>query len=191
MRKRAQLLTPGRNPNSPDNLPEIGKKIAYKTNRDGVAERFDDPAVHKPIEVARALLTSYDALLTDLELSIVKTAQQHDAHTCYRRRSIPGVGKILALGLLDEMHAIHRFPRVPDCVSYCRLVTCARAAAGNRLGPSGKKIGNAHLTGAFSEAAVLFLRNNPPGPQPLARLAQKHGKGTALPILAPKLARAV
>jgi len=52
-------------------------------------------------------------------------------------------------------------------------------------------MGNAYLTWAFSEAAVLFLRNNPAGQKYLTRLAQKHGKGKALTILAHRLARAV
>jgi transposase len=190
MRKRAELLAHVQNTNSQYNLPAIGKKIAYKTNRAGVAERFDDPAVQKTIEVDLALITYYDTLLTDLELAIVQTAKQHDAHTFYRLRSIPGVGKILALVLLYEIHDIHRFPSVQDFVSYCRLVKCARESAGKRHGTSGKKIGNAHLKWAFSEAAVLFLRNNPPGQQYLARLEHKHGKGKALTILAHKLARA-
>ena len=190
MRKRAELLAHVQNTNSQDNLPAIGKKIAYKTNRADVAERFDDPAVQKTIEVDLALITYYDTLLTDLELAIVQTAKQHDAHTFYRLRSIPGVGKILALVLLYEIHDMHRFPSVQDFVSYCRLVKCARESAGKRHGTSGKKIGNAHLKWAFSEAAVLFLRNNPPGQQYLARLEHKHGKGKALTILAHKLARA-
>jgi transposase len=121
----------------------------------------------------------------------VQTAKHHDAHTFYCRRSIPGVGKILALVMLYEMHDIHRFPSVQDFVSYCRLVKCARASAGKRYGTSGKQIGNAHLQWAFSEAAVLFLRHNPAGQQYLARLENKHGKGKALTILAHKLARAV
>ncbi len=191
MRKRSELLAHVQNTNSQYNLPEIGKKIAYKANRNGVAERFDDPAVQKNIEVDLGLITYYDALLTDLELSIVKTAKHHDAHTFYRLRSIPGVGKILALVMLYEIHDIHRFPSVQDFVSYCRLVKCARESAGKRYGTSGKKIGNAHLKWAFSEAAVLFLRNNPVGQQHLARLENKHGKGKALTILAHKLARTV
>ena len=191
MRKRAELLAHVQNTNSQYNLPEIGKKIAYKANRSGVAERFDDAAVQKNVEVDLALITYYDDLLTDLELSIVKTAKQHDAPTFYRLRSIPGVGKILALVMLYEIHDIRRFPRVQDFVSYCRLVKCARESAGTRYGSSGTKIGNAHLKWAFSEAAVLFLRNNPPGQTYLARLEHKHGKGKALTILAHKLARAV
>jgi len=37
--------------------------------------------------------------------------------------------------------------------------------AGKRLGTAGPKIGNVHLKWAFSEAAVLFPRNDPPGPE--------------------------
>jgi hypothetical protein len=57
MRKRADLLAHVQNTHSQYNLPEIGKKIAYKANRAGVAERFDDPAVPKTLEVDLALLT--------------------------------------------------------------------------------------------------------------------------------------
>jgi transposase len=190
-RKRAELLAHIQHTNSQYNLPEIGKKLAYKANRDGVADRFADPAVQKSIEVDLALIGHYDGLLTDLELDLVQTAKAHDAQTFYRLRSIPGVGKILALVLLYEIHDIRRFPRVQEFVSYCRLVKCAKESAGKRYGTSGKKIGNAYLKWAFSEAAVLFLRNNPAGQKYLTRLAQKHGKGKALTILAHKLARAV
>ena len=191
MRKRAELLTHVQQTNSQYNLPEIGKKIAYKANRDGVAARFPDPAVQKSVEVDLALIDYYDRLLSDLELTILQTAKQHDAQSLYRLQSVPGIGKILSLVLLYEIHDITRFPRVQDFVSYCRLVKCAKESAGKRSGPSGAKIGNAYLKWAFSEAAVLFLRNNPMGQKYLARLEHKHGKGKALTILAHKLARAV
>jgi transposase len=191
MRKRAELLAHIQNTNSQYNLPEIGKKLAYKGNRDGVAERFLDPAVQKSVEVDLALIDHYDRLLRDVELTIVQTAKQHNAQALYRLQSVPGIGKILSLVLLYEIHDITRFPRVQDFVSYCRLVKCAKESAGKRYGTSGKKIGNAYLKWAFSEAAVLFLRNNPQGQKFLARLEKKHGQGKALTILAHKLARAV
>jgi transposase len=191
MRQRVALLAHVQNTNSQYNLPEIGKKLAYKSNRDGVAERFADPAVHKSIEVDLALIDSYDRLLSKLELAIVKTAKQQDANTFYRLPSVPGIGKILALVLLYEIHDLQRFPRVQEFVSYCRLVKCAKESAGKRYGTSGTKIGNAYLKWAFSEAAVLFLRANPRGQKYLARLEKKHGKGKALTVLAHKLARAV
>ena len=190
-RKRGELLAHVQNTNSQYNLPAIGKKIAYKANREGVAERFADPAVQKSIEVDLALITYYDALLRDVELTIVKTAKHHDAHTLSLLHTVPGIGKILSLVLLYEIHDIARFPRVQDFASYCRLVKCAKESAGKRSGTSGSKIGNAHLKWAFSEAAVLFLRDNPAAQKFLARFEKKHSKGKALTILAHKLARAV
>jgi transposase len=147
--------------------------------------------VHKSIEVDLALIGHYDQLLRDVELSILTTAKQHDANTLYLLRTVPGIGEILSLVLLYEIHDIHRFPRVQEFVSYCRLVKCAQESAGKRYGTSGTKIGNAYLKWAFSEAAVLFLRANPAGQKYLARLEKKHGKGKALTVLAHKLARAV
>jgi transposase len=190
-RKRAELLAHIQNTNSQYNLPEIGKKLAYKANRDGVAERFPDPAVQKSMEVDLALIGYYDHLLSDVELHIVKAAKQHDAQTLYLLQTVPGIGKILSLVLLYEIHDIQRFPRVQDFVSYCRLVKCAKESAGKRYGTSGSKIGNAYLKWAFSEAAVLFLRDNPAGQKYLARLEKKHGTGKALTVLAQKLGRAV
>jgi len=147
--------------------------------------------VHKSIEVDLALITSDDALLRDVELTIVKTAKHHDANTLYLLQTVPGIGKILSLVLLYDIHDIARFPRVQDFASSCRLVKCARESAGKRSGTSGAKIGNAHLKWAFSEAAVLCLRDNPAGQQWLTRLEKKHSKGKALTILAHTLARAV
>ena len=179
------------NTNSQYTLPAIGKKIAYKANRDGVAERFADPAVQKSIEVDRALITSYDDLLRDVERTIVKTAKHHDANTLSLLQTVPGIGKILSLVLLYAMHAIARFPRVQDCASSCRLGKCAKESAGKRSGTSGSKIGQAPLQWACSEAAVLFLRDHPAAQKWLARLEKKHSKGKALTILAHQLARAV
>jgi hypothetical protein len=65
-----------------------------------VAKRFPDPAVQKSVEVDLALIGDYDQLLSDVELTIVQTAKQHQAQTLYRRPSVPGIGKILRLVLL-------------------------------------------------------------------------------------------
>ena len=55
-RKRAALLAHLQNTHSQYNLPELGKKIAYKANREGGAERFPDPAGHKSVEIDLALI---------------------------------------------------------------------------------------------------------------------------------------
>jgi hypothetical protein len=191
MRTRAELLAHGQHPNSPDHRPELGKNIADTANRDGVAERVHAAAVPKPIEVDLALITSDDARLQDLDLSIVNTAKPHAAHPLYRLQTIPGLGKSLSLVWRYDMHQLDRVPRVPDCASYGRLVKCRKEAGGKRLGPSGKTIGQAPLTWAFSEAATLCLRHNPQGQQLLSRLEKKHDTGKALSILAHQRGRAV
>lgn len=191
MRKRAELLAHVQNTNSQYNLAEIGKKIAYKANRQGVAERFSDPSTQRSIELDLQLMDHYDKLLTEVKLYIVRTAKEHDGNALVRLRSVPGIGKILALVILYEIHDIDRFPTVQDFVSYARLVKCAKESAGKRHGTSGKKIGNVHLKWAFSEASVLFLRGNPKGQRFVDKLASKHGKAKALSILAHKLGRAV
>jgi len=55
-RQRGALLAPVHTTHRQYTLPAIGTKIAYTAHRDGVAERFADPAVHKSIAVDRALI---------------------------------------------------------------------------------------------------------------------------------------
>jgi transposase len=191
MRKRAELLVHIQNTNSQYNLPEFGKRISQKKNREGVAERFSDSSVQKSIELDLQLIDSYDQLLADVELHILRAAREHDGKALIRLRSVPGIGQILALVILYEIHDVNRFASVQDFVSYARLVKCAKESAGKRYGTSGSKIGNVHLKWAFSEASVLFLRANPKGQKYVDKLSSKHGKAKALSILAHKLGRAV
>ena len=105
--------------------------------------------------------------------------------------TIHGMGKVLGLSILYEIHDVGRFSRVQQFLSYCRLVKPTKESGGKILGHSGRKIGNAHLKWAFSEAAVCFLRANKPAQALRARLMARHGKGKSLAIIAAKIARAV
>ncbi len=191
VRKRADLLTHIQNTNSQYNLPEFGKKIAYKIHREGIVEQFDDPQVQRSISIDLELIDHYSRILTNLERHILKTARYHDPQALYLLQSIHGVGKIISMVILYEIQNINRFPRVQDFASYARLVKCAKESAGKRYGSSGSKIGNAHLKWAFSEAAVLFLKGNPEGMKYRKRLMSKHGKSKSLSIIAHRLGRAV
>jgi transposase len=191
MHHRAEAIAHIQITNSQYNLPEFGKKLTYAANRADVASRFLDESVRRTVEVDLDLVDQYDEQLRELELYLERHAKVDDPATFYRLRSIPGVGKILALVLMYEIHDIRRFGRVGQFLSYARLVRCAHESAGKQRGYGGAKIGNAHLKWAFSEATCLLLRELPQAKGFVERKARKHGKGKALSILAAKLGRAV
>jgi len=191
VRKRGQLLAHIQMTSHQYNLPPLGKRIAYPANRAGVAEHFEERAVRQSIAVDLSLLERYDEILRDLELDLVRQAKQHDPQAFALLRSVPGIGKVLSLTILYEIHDVARFDRVQEFASYARLVKCAKESAGKRHGTSGAKMGNVHLKWAFSEAAVLFVRHSAEGKQLLARLEKRFGKAKALSILAHRLGRAV
>jgi hypothetical protein len=110
LRHPASLLAHLQKTHSQDNLPQLGQKLADKANRQGVAERFPDPAVQKRLAGDLTRSGSYDRRLTELALAIVDPAMAHEAQTFSRLRSIPGVDNILAHVLL---YAIHGDPPLP------------------------------------------------------------------------------
>ena len=191
VRKRGELLAHIQNTRAQYQIPEFSRRLAYPANRTGVSACFADPSVRKSVEVDLSLLERYDALITDLELTIVREAKRHDGDAFHRLRSVPGIGKVLALTILYEIHEVARFDRVQEFASYARLVKCSHTSAGKTCGSGGAKMGNVHLKWAFSEAAVLFLRHAPGGKTLLNEIEKKHGKGKAVSILAHKIGRAV
>jgi len=193
VRKRAELLTHIQITNAQYNLPPFAKKLTYAGNRAAlkVAERFPDEPVRKSITIDLALIDFLDEQIADVELYLQRTVKVEDPHTYYLLQTIPGVGKILALVLLYEIHRIDRFADVGDFLSYARLVRCLHRSAGKAVGKGGKKIGNAHLKWAFSEAVCLLIRSCPAVKMWQARHEKKHGKKKTLGILAAKLGRTV
>ncbi len=191
VRKRADLIAHIQNTASQYNLPPLAASLGRKHQRKGIAEHFPDPVVRQMIELDLRLIDTFDAEVRVLDQDLALKAKAHDAHAYHLIRSVPGIGRVLTLVILYEIHDIHRFPTLQQFASYARLVKCTKESAGKPVGKSHKKIGNSYLKWAFSEAAVLFLRKNPKAQQYIQRLAAKHGKGKALSILAHRLGRTV
>jgi transposase len=193
VRRRAEALTHLVNTNSQYNLPPLAKKLCYAANREelDLPSRFTDPSVKKNVEADLALIEAYDEQIRALELYLTRSAKIDDPQAYARLRSIPGVGPVLSLILLYEIHDIRRFEEAGQFLSYARLVRCVHESAGKKQGTGGNKIGNAHLKWAFSEAVCLLLRQSPKAKTWLARREKKHGKKKALGALAARLGRAV
>jgi transposase len=163
--KRAELITHLEILNAQNHLPPFGKKLAYAANRAelNIPERFGNPSVKLSARLDLGLIDKLDELIAEVELYLTRSAKVDDVQTYHRLRTIPGVGPILGLVLLYEMHQVDRFGRVGQFgqfLSYARLVRCAHESAGKKVGSGGKKIGYAHLRWAFAEAACLFLRGS-------------------------------
>ena len=173
------------------NLPAFEKKISYKGNRAGIAELFDDQSVRTNVDIDLELADHYDQLIARTELYLERHAKVHDPRTFYLLNTIPGIGRILAMTLLYEIHDIRRFPSVRDFLSYGRLVRGSSTSAGKKYPATGNKIGNVHLKWAFSEAVPLVKRQCEAAAEYAERIEKKHNKARAMSLLAVKLGRGV
>jgi transposase len=191
--KRAELMTHLQILNAQYNLAPFPKKLAFAANRAemNIAERFSDVSVQKSAAADLAVIDRLDEVIGEVELYLTRTAKVDDVQTYHRLHTIPGVGKLLALILLYEMHEVQRFDNAGQFLSYARLVRCAHESAGKKLGTGGKKIGNAHLRWAFAEAACLFLRQSARAKKWKQKQEAQRGAGKAMGILAARLARSV
>ena len=193
VRQRSGLFTHLQILNSQYNLPPFPKKLSFAANRAelNIAERFADASVQQSAAVDLTIIDALDEQVSALELYLTRTAKVDNVQTYHRLQTIPGVGKVLALVLLYEIHDIRRFGSEGQFLSYARLVRCAHESAGKQLGCGGKKIGNAHLRWAFAEAACLFLRSSERAKNWKEKQLKKRSEGRVLAILAARLARAV
>lgn len=191
VRERGQMLAHVQNTFHQYNLQPPTSRIAFKGNRAGVAERFEDASVRKSVELDLEMIGHLDDAIASCERHLERSVKLHDADNFYRLRSIPGVGKVLAMTILYEVHTIDRFERVQDFASYARLIRPSKESAGKKTGSGGgAKIGNPNLKWAISEAAVLMLRHGDIE-KLMNRLRRKHGKGKALGVLSHKLGRTI
>jgi transposase len=114
----------------------------------------------KSVEVDLETINPLNQVLKKLEWHIEKTARQHNYHTLYLLRSIPGVEQVLTLVIFYEIHDIKRFPKLQAFSSYARLIRPVKKSHGKWAGHSNKKSGNHPLKRAVKEAAILMLRDS-------------------------------
>ena len=149
VRLRAGLMTHLQILNAQYNLPPFPKRLAFAANREelDIPARFSDPSVQKSASCDLAVLGCLDEQIRDLELYLTRTAKVDDVQTYHRLRTIPGVGPVLALILLYEIHDVKRFTSAGQLLSYARLVRCSHESDGKVVGSGGQKIGNPTCAG--------------------------------------------
>jgi transposase len=192
VRKRTELLCHLQGLSHQNNLPDFDGRITGASKREEFLERFSiSPSLELSAKSDQELIERYEVMIPKLERFIEREIKEDAVGGYYLLRSIPGIGKILAMTILYEIHTVDRFPTCKKFASYARLVRCQHSSNGKISGHGGSKMGSMHLKWAFSEASAYFLRGNTQGKQLLAQLEKKHGKGAAMSILAHKLGRTV
>jgi len=159
--------------------------------REGIRSSFDDPLDSFTAEAELFVIESYDRVIMQMEQRIEKHARDFKQQDYRLLRTVPGIGKILALTILYETIDIKRFLSERNFVSYSRLVAGTNESGGKDFGGKGRKMGNPYLKWAFMQAAILGKRADPKLNAYFEKLNRKKGKHTANAIVAAKIARAV
>jgi transposase len=167
-------------------------------NHDKAEKIREALAVYKlPVDVAYsleadlAMIQHLDTVTKKLEWHIEKNASGHDNLALALLKSVKGLGPILSLTLLYEIHTIKRFPTVQKFSSYARVVKVERSSHGKKLGSKNSKIGNPYLRWAFGQLAISAQRFYPELKVYTQKLIKKYGNAKAYTLLAHKFAVAV
>jgi len=137
-------------------LPYCDKAIQRADEKE-LLSWFTHPAIRASLEMELERIRLYSRELKTVEKYILSTVENQPIFE--HLRTIPGVGKILALTIYYEVGEIARFPSARQFCSYARVVP-GMAQSGNvvRRG-TGSKQGNPHLKWAFNQAAAISVRH--------------------------------
>jgi transposase len=193
VRQMAELSVHLQNTNHQYNINDslASSRMRSRLYRNTIPQKFKDPVTLKMVEADLFMFQAYHDIISKLESQIEAMVKIQDPLAFSLLNTIPGLGFILPLTILYEVDSISRFPDVGNFISYCRLVKCCHESAGKKEKGGHNKIGNVHLKWAFSEGAVLFLRNNKRGQKWHEKLVSKYGKAKAMSLIAQKIARTV
>lgn len=154
-------------------------------------EVYTDPIDKISMDASMHMVKQFDLIIEKLDQAIGGHTRSKYLTEYNTLKTVPGIGRMLALIILYEVDDISRFKSDQDFLSYCRLVKGTVASGGKIKGGKAGKIGNGYLKYAFHQAAVLGKGRNPEMKKYAQRLEAKKGKFLANSILACKYARAV
>ncbi|MDW7681921.1 MAG: transposase, partial [bacterium] len=137
------------------------------------------------------LMEALDPIINTLEKKIRAQAKNHNAKAFSILQTTPGIGDILALTVLYEMHTVYRFPSVQNFSSYCRVLRCERTSNGKATGAGNSKIGNPYLKWAFDQIIIKAQSQSPLIKKYYDKLIRKYGFRKARGIMGHKFAVAI
>ncbi len=129
-------------------------EVKSKKTRHTLPEKFSQPDLKMTIESDLNVVEAFDPIIAKLERQIIAQAQYHDRKAFELLQTVPGIGEMLALTILYEMHTVARFESPQLFSSYCRVVKCERTSCGKNTGGGNQKIGNPYLKWALGQIII-------------------------------------
>ena len=153
-----------------------------------VEDWFEHPADRWIAGEQAGLIGQFNQSIGELEKQVEAVAEELP---CYRQlRTLPGIGRILALVISMETGPVARFSEAGHYASYCRCVRTERESNGKNKGENNGKCGNRYLAWAFVEAAHFARRHDEACRRFYERKKAKTNTMVATKALACKLAKA-
>jgi transposase len=165
--------------------------IKNKEMARGLIHKFEEPDLQYLIKADLDFIEATTTIIRPLEIQIKTQARHHDRKAYNLLMSVNGIGELLGLIILYEVHDINRFKCVQQFSSYCRLVRCERTSDGKRSKGGNPKMGNPYLKHAFTQIIIYAQKTSPVINKYYQRLCSKFGKKRAKTIIAHKFAVAV
>lgn len=165
-------------------------EIRDKEIRALLTERFRTEDIRSNITTDLDMIEVLNPMITGLEEQILKQARHHRHLDYALLQTVPGVGQMIALNLIYEIHDIGRFKTVQRFSSYCRVVRCERTSNGKRKGARNQKIGNPYLKWSMSQIIMNGRKIESIGKY-VQRLESKYGIRRARAQMAHEFAVAI
>jgi transposase len=166
-------------------------EVKSKKTRHTLLDKFAQPDLKMTIESDLHVIEALDPVIAKLERQILTQAKHHDRKAFEILQTMPGIGEMLALTILYEMHSPARFESPQQFSSYCRVVKCERTSCGKSTGGGNQKIGNPYLKWALGEIIIHAQVYSPRLKRYYEQLQAKFGKGRAKSIIAHQFAVAI
>ena len=172
-------------------LDSLSGEVKRKSSRRQIPSLLPDPDLHMSVDCDLDLVDALDPVIHRIEKQVLAQAKHHDRNAFSILMTTPGVGEMLALTILYEIHTITRFRSASAFSSYSRVVKVERTSVGKKTKGGNQKIGNPHLKWAFSEIILVAQTSSPLIKKYYEKLKSKHEPGKAKSIIAHKFAVAI
>ncbi len=165
--------------------------VKRKSDRRELCQRFDHPDIQLSAACDFDLIEACDAMIAQIETQALNQARHHNEKHLDSPMRIPGVGNVLALTVLYEMHKADRFRAVQDFCSYARVVRVERSFDGKPTKDGNPNIGNPYLKRALGEIAIHAVQHSEAIGQYYEKLKNKFGQSKAFQRLSHKFGIAI